>query len=698
MKRSNLSSQKLFSYYSLLNTLEGLVTLWLVAATPANTSTTLVFKVLLIVLLLAVTGLWGYLSYRGSSDSDWIDHQVNKPGKYLTNPKLVISLYAGLAGILLILVFLALIHPELMVLNLVIKRLTYPLVWLGLWSLQSILLLNRMVPFSQVLQQPQIANTLTKAFSGKEESEGKPGLFTGLDRIIYPAALVITVLIILNFFLVSLPNPTFSCDSYQYWTLSRTIDNDFYKSSSIVQQYIFETEYSVDAPPFYPILIWAVNQLHDFKIYGGFVLNFFVTFGLLGMLIKLSRVLFKHTLFGVLVFLVLFSYVPFQQEISAARIIPLAILYQLVMIYYVLTHEKLGYKGFAWIGFLAGLSILSRFDFLNASLVLGLVLAAIEKEKWFPKLVLYYSMVVLTFSPWMYYSYSHFGTPMISKDVRTVTSTVIVHSNNYFPPGQEPPTIFDFPLEGIFATLTRIRMVVEGILATAWASSFGSLFIITFVVILVLAVLQALVQISRGKPAFELSDNMKRLGLFGIVYLAIWFTTALSGYALDRYYSPIYLYLSLLLFAIINQLFPQVLSRKRLSSPLVQVVLLLPVLAFAFSSPKFYQQDYSPSQLETAIQSQWQLEPEHAALDYYQGQPVVLVADGHNCCKFGAVSGIKTYCMPFNLDDDNIDQFIQDYDDITHVLIPTTPTYRFLSRHLDLLRVDENIPMYELVR
>ncbi len=698
MKPSKYPVQKIIEIISLLITIEGLVTFGFVLASPVNSTLALVFKLLLSAGLLVCTIYSGYVYYSCLAHTDCVDRQIERIKSLAANPKKVIRFYALLILAVLLALFLLLIKTDLVVLNLLIKRLVFPLLFLIVATAQLLFLLNKLAPLNAALQATDIAARLSKLLMGQESAGSSSRWAQGLDRWIYPAALVLTILIVLNFFLVSLPNPKFSCDSYQYWTLSRTIDNDFYKSSSIVQQYIFDTQYSVDAPPFYPILIWTVNQLHDFKIYGGFVINFVVAFAVLYMLLRLSRLLFKHPIYGLLVFLALFSYVPFQQELSAARIIPLAILYQLVMIYYVLTREKLGYKGFAFIGFLAGLSILSRFDFLNASLVLGLVLASIEKDKWFSKLALYYFMVVLTFSPWMYYSYSHFGTPMISKDVRTVTSTIIVHSNNYFPHGQEPPTIFDYPVEGFFATLDRIRMVVEGVIATAFVSPFKYIFIPALAVIGVAFLLQYLLRASQGKPVVTLPSRLNRFLKLGMVYLAIWFTTALSGYALDRYYSPVYLYLSLLLLAFMNQLFPEVLPEKRLRNPWLQLALFVPLLVVLFSVPRFTQQGLSAAELEAAIQSQWQLEPEHAALDGYQGTPVVLVADGHNCCKFGAVSGIKTYCMPFNLDDDNIDQFITDYDDITHVLIPTTPTYRFLSQHLELIPVDETIPMYELVR
>ena len=158
-----------------------------------------------------------------------------------------------------------------------------------------------------------------------------------------------------------------------------------------------------------------------------------------------------------------------------------------------------------------------------------------------------------------------------------------------------------------------------------------------------------------------------------------------------------FLYLSIWVFTIISQQFRLVLNKRRLAHPVMQVLLLIPIILSFYGKPMIWDMNLNTAEIKESIQAQWLPGPEHELLADYPGTPVVMISFGYRCPMYAIISGIKTYCMPYNLDNDTIDDFFKDYNDITHLLIPTQEDFSFLSRHFELKQIDPEIPMYEII-
>ena len=195
---------------------------------------------------------------------------------------------------------------------------------------------------------------------------------------------------------------------------------------------------------------------------------------------------------------------------------------------------------------MCGLATMTRFDFVLAGMVVGIVMFTqniqfnSSKYKFsslnFSKSIIYYVFYFITISPWIIHSFVRFGKFFTSDNSGNVLSVKFIHPLTFI--SETPPTIFDMPFQWLYLLLLKIKFFV--------ISSSYELSIITtpFFIIFLCVVLYYLYN---GSKIIELSDKSKqhfiKLLKYGLVFGGQLTAICLSGFYYPRYLNAFVLFL-----------------------------------------------------------------------------------------------------------------------------------------------------------
>ena len=264
---------------------------------------------------------------------------------------------------------------------------------------------------------------------------------------------VLCVATVLGIVAAWLATPRFSPDSWSYFELSKTVFTDFYRINTY-RQFQTVSPYGTSFPPLYPSLLAVGRAVCDVGIYTGVFLNAALCVATLFVVKSLARVSGLPAWVGNILFLALLLRPTYVDELMAARSIPLALLL-VTAILRVYVSPALTPSRAVLMGFLAGLAVLTRFDFLAAAVFLGLVLAWYARKRTWLVSPVYFAALAVAVSPWVVYSLVHFSKPFVSDNSRTAMLVARSFVTDYYPHQEQLEYAWDAPLSWASNVIVR---------------------------------------------------------------------------------------------------------------------------------------------------------------------------------------------------------------------------------------------------
>lgn len=402
------------------------------------------------------------------------------------------------------------------------------------------------------------------------------------------------------FVVLGIVYPSYSTDSWGYYELSNSIKNGSY-NTNVVRQYNIETELSNSFPFFYPLLLFAFSFL-GLGVYLGTVINFVVVAISLWLIVNfiLDR---KYIGFITLVLVVNYD---FLYEIISARTIPIA-LFLTVCLYISLKKEK-----YSLSLLLMGLSCLNRFDAYPFSFLLLLAILFYFKNYNFK---LYIPFFLLA-SIWPVYSIINFGQVFSTENSIVLSQKLPVTDVLYW----NAPVIDSFSV--------TLSIVLDRVLGYAIFLFMPIVFFISFI---------------RHEKGEVLSI------IFCLcLYVSLLFVM-LTGYKDLRY---ITIYTLFVMIHICNFHL-----KKGVFIKVARYALYLSsALLIALSSARFYV-NHDTHKYEYVAKLQKCLSNDDILL---------VISDNHSLSrvvstKVSVLSGVKSVMQPTNLNNDNVNEFIDMY-------------------------------------
>ena len=164
----------------------------------------------------------------------------------------------------------------------------------------------------------------------------------------------------------------FTTDAWAYEELANSFFNEPYQTNTI-RQYQFDTRYSASFPPLYPLLLAGWKAVFQTTIYGGIAVNILLSWLTYYALFRLCPKLNFPPWFASLLYFGLLANEQYCAEIVGARSAPLAILLWVNILALYLDRERPALWRQGLLGLLAGLSVMTRFDFGLWRVAVGIV-------------------------------------------------------------------------------------------------------------------------------------------------------------------------------------------------------------------------------------------------------------------------------------------------------------------------------------
>lgn len=430
----------------------------------------------------------------------------------------------------------------------------------------------------------------------------------------------------------------FSQDSWSYFELSKTIFTDFYKVNTWRQFHLSPGDYGTSFPPLWPVIIGVFNGVLGVGIYTGFILNFAITLLNLYLLRRLAAHFTGNLSIGSFWALGLLVMPDYTTALFSGGTLPLALAFTFILLLLQLdrTFDELTICRFS--GIIAGLGVLTRFDFLPFALVFALAPFLLGQRMQWIKLFVFMTTFAITISPWMAYSMHYFNDWFISDNGRTFLSAVPIFVRDYYPDGV--PLLSNDPVgwanKTMHAMLTSMAVMME------------SVGVLPFLVIL------AAVLTGRGRKL----AHKKLLGVYTLAIVAQLLLILASGFVESRYYVPLQLCLLIIISAM---LFTRPLPRY--------TSLLFLTISIAYAGAYIAKSTVQKAPIAIAFNPEFQkpLEFEHLLKNCVDEKSRVLLPPKNYSYKFGALTGITSYVAPTNLSRDNITAFRAEFKP-THIL------------------------------
>lgn len=479
---------------------------------------------------------------------------------------------------------------------------------------------------------------------------------TVFSNIYLIAGVVVGVSALILLALILLPAPPYSEDSWSYYELSRTIWHDFYHVTTW-RQYSSTIPYSGSFPPIWPLFISFVDEISGIGIYAGYAANFVICAITLLILLAISSRLYGTPSYGFFLFLGLLLTRGYLDEVAAARSIPLSILLTLLVFYVFIGEGRLGHKRIAVISLLAATTVLCRFDFLLPAVALGFVAAMYSDFDKIKTYILYNLWLILGLSPWMFYSFSHFGVLFYSDNSLTAISTVNIHVAEFH--ADKVSTLFDEPelwLEKVIANMPGTLIALKKSIQSNYVA-------------LIFLVLSAITCIrSRCSVEPPRKSLLAKIVMFAAIFIPLAATVIVSGYKDVRYFIVATLFLSFV-FAFIFNARSNRYGQKRWFMPLQYTIIIICYIALIVYQYDKHKVNGFSSAVETEeVTFNLKYSRVTECLEKHDRKRVLFLGSTRDAYKYGALTGIETFPMPKNLNPGNVSDLVRKYS-ITHLLL-----------------------------
>jgi len=436
--------------------------------------------------------------------------------------------------------------------------------------------------------------------------------------------------------------PPFSPDSWSYFELSKTVFNDFFRFNTW-RSYQFTPPYSSSFPPLWPVLIALWNQLFDSSINAGLYLNLLIVSSTALVLGGITQRWCQSRAPGYLVAIALLSHAAYVDELMAARSIPLTTLLWALIISVFLRANRLHH--ILLMALLASLAILTRFDFLLAAIMLGGLAAWQQRPRFGLALGVYGTVCILMLLPWIIYSWHHFGVLWVSDNSRTVLTASRTFVLDYF---LQPPEL-GWAQPGMWLVKQWHNVLGVGYacfssLLRAWPLWAG--------------LLLGTVLCWQQRVLPRQDRHYLLLLLLPVMVIG---SVMLTGYTDQRYFTPLWLWLYLGLFATLSGL-------SAPKTPWLIVILTAAVSASTILSQVVWPTRSTHNSRHLGHYAALENCMQHEAKRQQQTPHLLFLNTAISPFRFGALTGLPTFIKPSNLTPTTAAAFVEQYQ-ITHVVV-----------------------------
>jgi hypothetical protein len=259
-----------------------------------------------------------------------------------------------------------------------------------------------------------------------------------VDYCIIKLSIFLVIVCTIGVVICGITLSSYNFDTWMFYDISLDVFSDFYRIWTY-RSYFTPLPYSASTPPLYPTAIAVIDRLLGLGHASGILINLFAFAGLVWCSTEITKTLSGRRSDGLVLMLAMLCFLPFVNEVYGARTHPLALMIFAVLFLVAIRNERLDPKSGAWLGLLSGLAVMTRFDWLLPSLILGGLLVYWSRRLTIA--IIYLLCLLLTVLPWIAYSILRFGI-LYASDSTWVASAAAPGwwSSDYFaPPG--PPRI-----------------------------------------------------------------------------------------------------------------------------------------------------------------------------------------------------------------------------------------------------------------
>lgn len=470
---------------------------------------------------------------------------------------------------------------------------------------------------------------------------------------------------------------SFSADSYSYYEIAKSFDNEFGKVNTI-RQYTVDTDLNISFPYFYPLCCYIVNKVTNLGILSGVLLNLYFFISTIVALLYISKKFTCTIKYGALVIFALTTSPSYIDEVMSARAIPLTLLisffvfYILYILYYL---GKNNIYNYIILGVLTGCAVSTRFDAIVIAFISSILIVIFDKKK-FISLLLYGIPFIALISPWIIYSITNFNTIWISDNSGTAfLVNVSIPSEIRLP--NKTLTLFNAPTEWIDSLFSKRSRIIFKLGVCSIAADI-------FIFLSLMKIVKAFItkQISNKNKVFFLI-----IVLFALVKTLLYI---LVGYADTRYHLETVLIVLFSFFIILSNEEPALKSNKIYNIiTIITLMISLPISVMLFSLEySFNCKNITENNFQDAGTISEKLVNLDKELNQYQiNKNNRLMIHGSDSFVFGAFTDWKVYVPPGKFDEEKYTYAFNNYISAKYILVPKEQND---IKYMDWLNSDYN--------
>ncbi len=350
--------------------------------------------------------------------------------------------------------------------------------------------------------------------------------FVVQDRRLVRMAAVSVALGLLIVFVLAPSRFRFWYDSWTYYELARSIGSRFYAVSTI-REFQSGSEFSSAFPPLWPAIV-ATFSRSGLGMFGSYLASFisFAAFALTAE--RLARRLFTYRGIGLLSALLLLAFPGIRWDLAGGGSFALYLCLLALLGLLFLRFDPARLRDAVWLGAIAGLMVMLRFDAAPAAL--AALAAGIAFGVRRARLAAMVATFALVLSPWIFYSWLHFHTLFVT-DNRAVALALDpdAYVMDYLPGTQ--PTLRDNPAAWVRKLLVHTPIIARAV----WDAVMQSVFVLPACI----TAIGAWVMRHQRDFSFRLPRRLTSHALLALVVVAMAPILAyvVTGYQESRYFS-----------------------------------------------------------------------------------------------------------------------------------------------------------------
>ena len=452
-----------------------------------------------------------------------------------------------------------------------------------------------------------------------------------------------------------------SADSWGYFELSHTIFSDFYRINTL-RQTQYATLYGVSFPPLWPTIIASGRAVADYGIYTALAINVAISVTTLLLLLNLSRRFLGAMAPGVIVYAVLMAAPGYSEEILLAHSVPVQILLLTVLAHLFLRASERQFADGVPIAIVAGLMVLTRFDFQIAAIALVAYVGLHRRRNRMAYTAAYLGIFLLAVSPWIVYSLAHFGSFFVSDNATVVTAVEPVFVTDYI--RDTIPTLLDDPITWSRMKLLGARGSYAGMVPTLGNPVFLVIVALVFGIVIASAIGRMSIHGDQQQPRAVLLRLLVLTAAVALTMLPVF----LTGFGELRYALCLVECLGLL--SIVSLLIAfrsnSTIVFGMLASFIIVHTVVLREDNLVARARSLIQRDV-PIALDRSLTQPDGFASILRSIDNPSARVLFLDDGGRVSYRFGALTGYLTIPAPGNLDESNLCDLVDEYS-VTHVV------------------------------